>query len=251
MRLSVALITVLCSWVMAQEVHPRIWQPGLPDDGVVSVSRIGQGKVTRQLFNECWAAFRTQYYVDADGAFKPHDRTLQTLRVVGRMDYAAYFDALDGLERYNPYRRRLQIVGNADAQGRPIDGYYLVQQGAPSTEEQIADRRFASEKRSTTGALRFYVADSSVARSGLIEVMVDASQPGYGSGRFLRELAPMPDSKALQDAFVESLKAGSVFKVVVPRYVVCPHDFGGVAYECKVCKSRGGREFPHLMTLKW
>lgn len=247
MKLLAFLCAIASSCAYSEESRMRAWQPGLPEDGVVAVSQVGQGKVTRQLFSDCWAAFREQYYVDSAGAFKPHNVTLEALRTVGSLNYLEYVNDQERLGRQNPYRRKLQIFGNADAAGLPIDGYYMVKHYQPSIEQEVGDRRFPVAKETRILGWRFFVANPAVARTGVIEVMAER----YDSGDY-RELAPMADTKKLQESFIESLKAGSIFKVIIQRHVVCPYGAWGAGWrKCDICKGQGGREFPHLMTLKW
>lgn len=249
-------------WVLAcaQDARPRAWQPGLPDDGVVAVSQIGQGKVTRPLFNDCWAAFRAQYYVDLNGAFTPHGITLASLRMAANSEYEAFRSLVEHGSCDSTRVRRLSIVGNRDAAGRPVDGYYLVvRTEQPSPEAQIVDRRFAPAPANAPAGMRFYVADPTQVRAETFDVLCDrvsiptsvAPNNRYEDG--YREVAPMPDTKELQNAFVASLKAGSVFKVVILRHTVCPYHTQSTwtPGECRICKGRGGAEFPHLMTLRW
>jgi hypothetical protein len=249
---SVLIALCLCVGLQAQSSgRPKAWHRGLPDDGVISVSRIGQGKVTRELFNEAWLAFRTQYYLDARGAFTPQKRTLSMIRLAERRIYEY------GNESVAPRILEFNVIGNADQDGRPIDGYYLVSRvGAPGRRSGTVDARFRDSSANSSPSIRLFVSDRSVIRRGTFSTDVDATGSNPYDPRFmvsggdLREFAPMPDTKELQESFLESLKAGSVFKIVLFKHAVCPCRSQLVyVTDCSACKGKGGAEFPHLLSL--
>jgi hypothetical protein len=254
---SVLITLCLCVVLQAQSSgRPKAWHRGLPDDGVVSVSRIGQGKVTRELFNEAWLAFRTQYYVESNGAFKPHETTV---RLVRSAESAAYVDYkwITEMKYHLGDRsraiRRLEIAGNADSSGLPIDGFYLAREAPQRRENNFQDKRFVAQEVLPVN-VRLFVADPSVVKRGVMEVLSDSFEPQNAlpdSNRFthLREIGPMADSKKLQDSFVEALKAGSRFKVIIERSMTCP--YGNKYGDCPLCAGKGTADIPHALTLVW
>jgi hypothetical protein len=250
----VLLAVALASILRAQSSErPRAWQPGLPEDGIVAVSRIGHGKITRQLFNDSWSTFRTQYYVDERGAFTPHSRTLSMVSIAEQRNY--------GNDHANSWTRLRQftVVGNADSDGKPINGFYLVSLSSGThSQPAMIDARFQKPSQSNQIAYRFYVADPDIVRRGTFTADVDGSlmnvfDTSYTYTRSgFREYAPLPDKPKLQDSFIESLKAGSRFKIVIYRHTVCPyHTQTSLTPSCHACKGKGGAEFPHLLTFVW
>ena len=213
---------------------------------------------TRAKFNDLWLAFREQYGV-RDGLFVKwnwSDAWLRGLRY-GRNNkpqvYKGNFEIISGLgpdgkpksDRITVKRVRTAEIGSDDAR--------LDQDRRGRTSSAVAATLTNQQSYGHTMVL----ADKESTRLGSMTVMYELEETTTKVVYF--EVALLPDTPLNQTRFVEALKAGSQFRVILPREVACkgcdgigrPSGTRIIGAKCGNCAGKGKVNGAEICTVRW
>ncbi len=213
---------------------------------------------TRAKFNDLWLAFREQYGV-RDGIFVKWNWS------------DAWLDGLSYGQNNKPrvYKGTFEIVSGLGPDGKPTSDRIRVKRVRNSgTDEDDArldqDRRgrTASASSTNSGSYDVYsgqmvLVDKDSPRLGRLTTMYEWEYT-QGAGVYY-EVAILPDTPVNQTRFVEALKAGSQFRVILPREVACkvcdgigrPAGSRVIGAKCRNCGGSGKVKGAEICTVRW
>ena len=230
-----------------------------PTESSFEVSKISPlPPYTRAKFNELWSSFREQYGI-RDGLFVKWDWADNWLRNFGR-----------GYNRKpSLYTCNFEVVSGVDSVGRPSGSSIFVRRinsgsddGNRLDEDVRARNRTARGNSETTAGVRFYPADASAIKPKTFRATIELDNPpGQPEADWYvyYEVAPLPDNALNQTRFVDALKAGSSFRVILPKDVACRHCDGlgrppgsrVLGAKCRNCGGSGKVRSAEICTVKW
>jgi hypothetical protein len=243
--------------------YSRYWftqQAPDPTTSEFEVSKIAPlPPYTRAKFNDLWLAFREQYGV-RDGLFVKwnwSDSWLEGLRY-GRNS------------KPQVYKGTFEIVSGLGPDGKPTSDRIRVKR-VRSASSDSDDARLDQDRRGRTSSAvaggssdnyDFYsgqmvLADKDSPRLGQLTTMYEWEY-SRGEGIYY-EVALLPDTPVNQTRFVEALKAGSQFRVILPREVACkvcdgigrPSGTRVLGAKCRNCGGSGKVKGAEICTVRW
>lgn len=221
---------------------------------------------TRAKFNDLWQAFREQYGV-RDGIFVKWRWADGWLENLGR----------GANSKPRIYTASFEVVSGLGPDGKPLSERIKVKREASGNSEENArlDQdlrgRTASEARYTVStpdySREIVLADKDTPRGIRFTTTVEVGyEPGptnrYGISESVTtyyEVSVLPDNPVNQTRFVEALKAGSQFRVILPREFACracdgvgrPAGSRVLGAKCRNCSGSGKVRGAEICTMKW
>jgi hypothetical protein len=253
MRNRLALLTLICGiFLMGGDCHAQ--QFGFEEERpttLFEVSKIGPlPPYSKAKFAEIWKGFREQYGI-RDGIFVKWYWSKRWLRNGGKKPE---FD-----------KATFEVVSGLDASGKPTGDRIIVKQISHS------ESKAGNLDQDVRGRRR---GESSGAGYSFTMVLVDPTQPK--SSKFscdyeydedestadktvYYEIGTLADTPLNQTRFVEALKAGSEFRVILPKEIACracggigrPSGSRSMLAKCRECGGSGKEQTIEVFLVKW
>lgn len=233
---------------------------GVPKGELFYVSKISPAlPYTKARFDEVWRAFRAQYYLAQSGEIQQTRWAKYWVRTVGRLSEISSHSMFSESRGAPPSKSQAQftVVDGLGPDGRPSGAYVEVRYTTRGETSKVdSDARF---KRAPSGATsRLYLADRTAVCPKQFVSQYEWNFDVESDGALL-QLAEMPNSKDAQDAFLAALKAGSEFRVVVPREISCsrcgglgrPVNSRQMGAKCEYCEGAGRIKKSEIITFVW
>ena len=232
-----------------------------------SVSKTGQPGFPKVKFDEIWAAFRVEYYIDPKGALACHTSVGESLGAYFRLTrngVSVEQARNDTSYRQGPAAAALLRLFGEEARLKVIDAGIPIRVAIVPLPENNSLFYSPFRKKSTGDTVAFgdkddgahppksctfFPANPSKAYSGTFDCYAILTDEG------IREVAQMPDSPELQKLFIDSLKAGKEFLVYMPNSISCQkckgfgRGNGNDKTPCRSCSGTGKNSMVYL--LKW
>lgn len=235
-----------------------------PENTKFEVSKISPlPPYTRTKFNELWLAFREQYGV-RQGLYVKWDWAENWL---SNISYGSN-------NRPKVYGGTFEVVSGVGADGRPLAASIQVRHIRSESSGEENSRldqdlrarapRERNDFESTSCEMR--LVDPQAPKSGrfrcTFEIVYERDQrPGrdYSYRTVYYEIAPLPDSQVNQTRFIEALKAGSQFRVILPKEVACrscdgvgrPPGSRVLGAKCRGCGGSGKLRSAEICVVSW
>ena len=236
----------------------------LAKGNVFYVSKIGTSpQFTKERADELWHAFRSQYFLAESGRIIQYERAKKWVQQIQQYDPAANRSSKDSFKEPTQFGVYFTVIKGLDKDGKPLSDYVYgkVTMKDPKTAYDGTDVRFKTELEGNTATL--YLSDRTAVfpKQSFISCE-DADQQyfkSHGGRRVLMQEANMPNNKEAQDAFLDALKAGSLFRVVLQKEVSCNNCEGAgqltnsksQRVTCSLCSGKGSLKKVEIVTFAW
>lgn len=214
---------------------------------------------TKAKFNEIWKGFREQYSI-REGIFVKWDWSQEWLEWGGT----------------KPELRKatFEVISGLDASGKPLSGEITVrlvtlfESKTRNLDRDVRGKR--SSSKTTTAATRTMVlADASLPKAPKFSCTFEVDEeeedrPATSSGyvpkkKVYYEVGVQADTALNQTRFIEALKAGSEFRVILPKEISCqacggigrPAGSKSMVAKCGECSGSGKLQTIEVFLVKW